>query len=103
MKELGQAPRSYAKSLLNTDIHSEPVPFFHSLGVVIATRQKVGEITAMTVTLTLPHGIPVSPSPSIMMDAWRPRKRKRPVGEGQNPRKALPGRWGRNLLGLSLS
>ena len=31
-KELGQAPRSYAKSLQNTDIRSEPVPFFHSLG-----------------------------------------------------------------------
>ncbi|HUG69527.1 MAG TPA: hypothetical protein VMM76_17380 [Pirellulaceae bacterium] len=32
VKKLGQAPRSYAKSLQNTDIHSEPVPFFHSLG-----------------------------------------------------------------------
>ena len=32
VKKLGQAPRSYAKSLLNTDIRSEPVPFFHSLG-----------------------------------------------------------------------
>ena len=32
VKKLGQAPRSYAKSLLNTDIGSEPVPFFHSQG-----------------------------------------------------------------------
>ncbi len=32
MKKWGQAPRSYAKSLQNTDIHSEPVPFSHSLG-----------------------------------------------------------------------
>ena len=32
VKKLGQAPRSYAKSLQNTDIRSEPVPFFHSLG-----------------------------------------------------------------------
>ncbi len=29
---MGQAPRSYAKSLQTTDSHSEPVPFFHSLG-----------------------------------------------------------------------
>ena len=28
MKKLGQAPRSYAKSLQNTDIRAEPVPFF---------------------------------------------------------------------------
>ena len=28
MKTLGQAPRSYATSLQNTDIRSEPVPFF---------------------------------------------------------------------------
>ncbi|HUG66698.1 MAG TPA: diaminopimelate decarboxylase [Pirellulaceae bacterium] len=33
VKKLGQAPRSYAKSLQDTDIHSEPVPFFHSLGM----------------------------------------------------------------------
>ncbi|HUG69179.1 MAG TPA: CoA pyrophosphatase [Pirellulaceae bacterium] len=32
VKKLGQAPRSYAKSLQNTDIHSESVSFFHSLG-----------------------------------------------------------------------
>ena len=32
VKKLGQAPRSYAKSLQNTDIGSEPVPFFHNLG-----------------------------------------------------------------------
>jgi len=32
VKKLGQAPRSYAKSLQNADIRSEPVPFFHSLG-----------------------------------------------------------------------
>ncbi|MBI2479030.1 MAG: PD40 domain-containing protein [Planctomycetia bacterium] len=32
VKKLEQAPRSYAKSLLNTDIGSEPVPFFHSQG-----------------------------------------------------------------------
>ncbi|MBI2481763.1 MAG: hypothetical protein HYV60_24905, partial [Planctomycetia bacterium] len=34
MKKLGQALRSYAKSLLNTDIRSEPVPFFHSRRLV---------------------------------------------------------------------
>ena len=28
---MGQAPRSYAKSLQNTDVRSEPVPFFHRL------------------------------------------------------------------------
>ncbi|MBI2478220.1 MAG: hypothetical protein HYV60_06140 [Planctomycetia bacterium] len=33
VNKLGQAPRSYAKSLQDTDIRSEPVPFFHSLGV----------------------------------------------------------------------
>ena len=32
VKKLGQAPRSYAKSLQNTDIRSEPVPFCHNLG-----------------------------------------------------------------------
>ena len=32
VKKLGQAPRSYVKSLQNTDIRSEPVQFFHSLG-----------------------------------------------------------------------
>ena len=34
VKKLGQAPRSYAKSLQNTDVRSEPVPFFHSLGTI---------------------------------------------------------------------
>ena len=40
VKKLGQAPRSYAKSLQNADIHSEPVPFSHSLG---AQRAEGGE------------------------------------------------------------
>ncbi len=39
VKKLGQAPRSYAKSLQNTDIHSEPVPFFYSLGAQLASRR----------------------------------------------------------------
>ncbi|HUG70597.1 MAG TPA: hydrogenase formation protein HypD [Pirellulaceae bacterium] len=32
VEKLGQAPCSYAKSSQNTDVRSEPVPFFHSLG-----------------------------------------------------------------------
>ena len=38
VKKLGQAPRSYAKSLQNTDIRSEPVPFFHSLGARLCSN-----------------------------------------------------------------
>ena len=32
VKKLGQAPRRYSKSFRKTDVRSEPVPFFHSLG-----------------------------------------------------------------------
>ncbi len=46
VNKFGQAPRSYAKSLQNTDILSEPVPCFHSLGtkgnIPLATPQKDG-------------------------------------------------------------
>ena len=39
VNKLGQAPRSYAKSLHNADIRSEPVPFFHSLGAFTWSSQ----------------------------------------------------------------
>ncbi|HUG69256.1 MAG TPA: hypothetical protein VMM76_16005, partial [Pirellulaceae bacterium] len=80
MKKLGQAFRSYAKSLQDTDIRSEPVPFFHNLGL---SRESF--LSAVLATATFLPNIAQAdqPPPSLFRNSTPAQAR--PIREAAEP------------------